>query len=68
MMVKRQTLARKGPAASSTKCKKPDCIKCIHHYGLHEIGANGKPFLCKCKIHKERSRFLTKDGCREYTS
>lgn len=66
-MAKKKAPTRKEPTAAS-KCKKPDCINCVHHYDLHEIGADGKPFLCKCKIHTERSRFLTKDGCREYTS
>lgn len=44
----------------------PNCIECEHHYDLHEIGANGKPFLCRCKKHPQRSRFITKDGCNDF--
>ncbi len=42
------------------------CKECIYSYEPHEIGANGKPFLCRCKLHKERSRFLTRDGCGQF--
>lgn len=44
----------------------PNCVECMYHYDLHEIGANGKPFLCRCKKRPERSRFLTKDGCTDF--
>lgn len=44
----------------------PNCNECMHHHSLHEIGANGKPFLCKCWKHPERSRFITKDGCNDF--
>lgn len=42
------------------------CVECVHSYDLHEIGANGKPFLCRCKVNPERSRFLTRDGCTKF--
>jgi len=44
----------------------PNCEECVHHYDLHEIGANGKPFLCRCRKHTQRSRFITKDGCNDF--
>nr|UWI11222.1 MAG: hypothetical protein [Bacteriophage sp.]DAQ21899.1 MAG TPA: hypothetical protein [Caudoviricetes sp.] len=42
------------------------CEECVYSYEPHEIGANGKPFLCRCKLHQERSRFLTRDGCGQF--
>jgi hypothetical protein len=45
----------------------PDCVECIYHYDLHEIGANGKPFMCRCKKHPQRTHFLTRNGCKDFT-
>lgn len=52
--------------AKKTRQVKPDCVRCVHHYGLYEIGADGKPFMCRCRIRSERSRFTTADGCEHY--
>lgn len=38
------------------------CYQCANAYDPHEIGYDGKPFLCKCPFHKW-SRFLYRDGC-----
>ena len=43
-----------------------DCKDCKHAYDWHEKGANGLPFLCRCEIHTNRSRFLTRDGCSDF--
>lgn len=33
------------------------CQDCGKSYDYHEIGADGKPFLCRCP-HREWSQFL----------
>ena len=43
-----------------------NCEECKHSYDLHEKGANGKPFLCRCKVNPVRSRFLKRDGCIQF--
>lgn len=49
--------------------KTKNCIECVYSYDLHEIGADGRPFLCRCSNtsnENKRSRFLKKDGCDLY--
>lgn len=41
------------------------CRDCKHSYECHEIGADGKPFLCRCPFHKW-SKFLNRDYCKEF--
>lgn len=41
------------------------CVDCKHSYDPHEIGANGKPFLCRCQFFKY-SRFLYRDYCNNF--
>ncbi|MBR4886842.1 MAG: hypothetical protein IKU16_09525 [Muribaculaceae bacterium] len=43
-----------------------DCKDCKHAYDWHEKGADGLPFLCRCRLHTKRSRFLTRDGCEQF--
>lgn len=45
---------------------KPNCGECKHHYDRHEIGANGQPFMCRCRLHPERIYFLTRNGCKDF--
>lgn len=61
MMVK----VREARISARAKVK-PDCEQCRHHHDLHEKGADGKPFLCRCRLHNDRSHFLTKDGCEDF--
>lgn len=41
------------------------CEDCIHEYDRHEMGYDGKPFLCRCPFHKY-SRFLKSDYCSNF--
>lgn len=48
--------------AQPKKTDKLYCENCKHHYGDHEVGADGRFFLTKCPFYKW-SRFLRKDSC-----
>lgn len=41
------------------------CEDCVHHYQEHEIGADGRFFLCKCPFFKW-SKFLRRDCCKDF--
>ncbi len=41
------------------------CRDCKHSYDPHEIGANGKPFMCRCRFSKF-SKFLDRDHCDKF--
>ena len=42
------------------------CGTCVHACDPHEVGADGRYFLCKCRIHKPWSRFVESDTCADY--
>lgn len=44
------------------------CRHCKHSYDWHEIGANGKPFMCRCPFYKEGKfcRFLSDPQCEHF--
>ncbi len=44
------------------------CGECRHAYDFHEIGANGKPFLCRCPYWKDGKfcRFIEEKACDEH--
>lgn len=41
------------------------CRDCQEAYDYHEIGYDGKPFMCRCR-HEEFSRFLTDYSCAHF--
>lgn len=45
------------------------CCHCKHSYDWHEIGANGKPFMCRCPFYKEGKfcRFLSDPQCEHFS-
>ncbi|TYK34348.1 hypothetical protein FNJ59_07460 [Bacteroides pyogenes] len=44
------------------------CIDCEHSYDWHEIGANGKPFMCRCPYYTDGKycRFLNDPQCEHF--
>lgn len=38
------------------------CWECALAYDFHEIGADGRPFMCRCP-HKEWCRFTDDPAC-----
>ena len=44
------------------------CCDCEHSYDWHEIGANGKPFMCRCPYYKDGKycRFLSGPQCEHF--
>ena len=44
------------------------CRDCAHSYDWHEIGANGKPFLCRCPYYTDGvyCRFLSDPQCEHF--
>lgn len=43
-----------------------NCRDCVHATDFHEKNYKGEFFLCKCK-YSNRSRFLDRDTCENYT-
>ncbi len=46
------------------------CGECALSYDLHCTGADGKPFLCRCKHRKEGGRFsifISDRACDKFT-
>lgn len=41
------------------------CEDCRNAHSFHEIGADGRPFLCKCPYFKF-SKFLHRDYCDNF--
>lgn len=41
------------------------CKDCKHSFDYHETGANGKPFLCRCKFSKW-DIFLNDPACKNF--
>lgn len=48
-----------------SKKEKLFCRDCENSYNFHEIGANGKPFMCRCKIDKYL-KMLNHDFCENF--
>lgn len=45
------------------------CSDCSESYDWHEIGADGKPYLCRCKFKKEGGKysiFLDDKECENF--
>lgn len=44
------------------------CHDCAHSYDWHEIGANGKPFMCRCPYYTNGKycRFLNDSQCEHF--
>ncbi len=44
------------------------CAECANSYDWHEFGADGKPFLCRCKFYKsgKYSTFLKGPMCKNF--
>ncbi|RGZ10189.1 hypothetical protein DXA04_20720 [Phocaeicola vulgatus] len=44
------------------------CRDCGHSYDWHEIGANGKPFMCRCPFYTggKFCRFLSAPQCEHF--
>lgn len=65
-MVTRKTRSglKNGQIGQSIK----HCFDCKHSYGWHEIGFNGKPFLCHCPFYKQGkfSKFLNDKACEHF--
>lgn len=62
-------MAKKTIRTGETKPKKEEvlyCKDCTHSYDPHEIGFDGKPFLCRCRIHTKRSWFLNRSTCSHF--
>jgi hypothetical protein len=52
-------------AKKITKDVKYRCRDCKHSYNYFEIGANGKPFLCRCPYEKW-AKFLNDPACDKF--
>lgn len=46
-------------AESRRKKQKPQrrCADCSESYDWHETGADGKPYLCRCRFRKEEGKY-----------
>lgn len=44
------------------------CSDCKNSYGFHEIGFDGKPFICKCNFYTngKYSKFLNDRACENF--
>lgn len=44
------------------------CRDCAKSYDWHEIGANGKPFMCRCQHHADGKycKFLSDKQCEHF--
>lgn len=56
------------PTRKNAALQTHTCRECIHSYDWHETGADGLPFLCRCKHYKEGrfSRFLNDRQCEKF--
>lgn len=47
---------------------KHTCGECANAYDFHEIGADGKPFLCRCPFYTNGKfcRFIDEKQCEQH--
>lgn len=64
-MAARNYTQRKKPAVET---KMHTCGECANSYDFHEIGADGKPFLCRCPYYTNGRfcRFIDEKQCNEH--
>ena len=60
-----RTYSRRKPVKEEPKYR---CRDCAHSYDWHEIGANGQPFMCRCKYYTEGKfcKFLSDHQCAHF--
>jgi hypothetical protein len=61
-------MARQTTRKQQREQPKYKCRHCQHSYDWHEIGANGKPFMCRCPFYKEGKfcLFLSDPQCEHF--
>lgn len=54
--------------AAAKACPKHTCGECANSYDWHEIGADGKPFMCRCPHYTggRFCRFLSDPQCDKF--
>lgn len=64
MAIKRKTRIQ----AQEAEKLKYTCRDCSNSYDWHEIGANGHPFMCRCKHYTEGKycKFLSDKQCEHF--
>lgn len=64
-MAARNYTQRKKPTVEAPK---RTCGECANSYDFHEIGADGKPFLCRCPYYTNGRfcRFIDEKQCNEH--
>ena len=62
--------ARRNHTTRRVEKDKPNrtCGECIWSYDFHEIGADGKPFLCRCPFYTNGQfcRFIDEKQCEQH--
>lgn len=64
MAAKRTYTQRKAAKEKPTHT----CGECANAYDFHEIGADGKPFLCRCPFYTNGQfcRFIDEKQCEQH--
>lgn len=54
--------------AKADNSPKYTCRDCAHSYDWHEIGFDGKPFMCRCQYYTagKYCRFLKDQQCEHF--